>query len=334
MTAHKKSFDNGVQIGWDATSIELAQTCLRKYYYTMILGIRESKKSVHLLFGGIYASALENFYKYRAEGMDIQEALEEVVHEAMIASWEYKMNPDGTHQLTEDGKRIGGPKHFDDVKKTRNNLIRTIIWYVEQFGVENEDGLVTYHLQNGKPAVELSFTLEVDTDLLLCGHLDRVVSMGPHLYVMDQKTTGGTVGPYYFNQFSPNNQMSLYSWAGRAILSSPIHGVIIDAAQIALNFTRFERGVTPRSKDQLTEWFASAKYTIKNAQYASDRWNHLSEEQKTPENLAAIWPMTLASCGNYGGCPFRLLCSRSPGVRENFIRADYTEHNWDPLEAR
>jgi hypothetical protein len=77
--------------------------------------------------------------------------------------------------------------------------------------------------------------------------------MGGSLYVMDQKTTGGTVGTYYFEQFSPNNQMSLYSWAGQAILRSPVRGVIIDAAQIAVNFTRFERGITTRSKDQLDE---------------------------------------------------------------------------------
>lgn len=303
-TTHKRSFKDGLQFAWDGTSLELAQTCLRKYYYTMIRGIKPKRTSVHLLFGGIYASALEHFYKYRAEGLSIDDALRQVVREALTASWD---------------SEAGQPLHFDDAKKTRVNLIRTIVWYIEQFAVESEDGIKTYHLQSGKPAVELSFTLELDEDILYCGHLDRVVDFGGHLYIMDQKTTGGTVGTYYFDQFSPNNQMSGYAWAGQAILKSPVRGVIIDAAQIAVNFTRFERGITTRTPDQLEEWHESTRYTISLARSA-----------------AALdkWPMNLSACGNYGGCPFRQLCSRSPQVRENFIKSDYDAHNWDPLKAR
>jgi hypothetical protein len=303
LTAHKSSFEDGIQVAWDATSLEAYQTCPRKYYYSMIRGISPKNKSVHLIFGGIYATALEHFYKYRAEGDDIPTATRRVVREALEASWD---------------KEAGRPVSFEDTKKTRPNLIRTIVWYIDQFAVESEDGLQTYHLQDGKPAVELSFALDVE-DVLLCGHLDRVVTMGDQLYVMDQKTTGGTVGTYYFDQFSPNTQMSLYSWAGQAILHSPVRGVIIDAAQIAVNFTRFERGITTRSSDQLTEWFESARWHIKSAQQSA---------------TLDLWPMNTASCGNYGGCPFRILCSRSPKVRENYIKSDFVEHNWDPIQRR
>ena len=310
----KRSFKDGLQFAWDGTSLELAQTCLRKYYYTMIRGIKPRRTSVHLIFGGLYATALEHFYKHRAEGLSIDDALREIIREALIESWE--------HERTESGERIlntGQAVYFDDPKKTRVNLIRTIVWYIEQFADETEDGIKTYHLQSGKPAVELSFTLELDDELLYCGHLDRVVDYGGHLYVMDQKTTGGTVGTYFFDQFSPNNQMSGYSWAGQAILGSPVRGVIIDAAQIAVNFTRFERGITTRTKDQLEEWYESAMWTIKLARQAT---------------ALDQWPMNLSACGNYGGCPFRQLCSRSPSVRENYIKSDYNEHNWDPLKAR
>lgn len=314
LTANKRSFRDGVQIAWDATSLDTAQACLRKYYYTMVLGIKPNRQSVHLLFGGLYATALEHFYKHRADGDDIDTATKKVVAEAMIESW--------THDRDAEGNRLPGtghPTHFDDTKKTRANLIRTIVWYIEQFAIETEDGLVTYHLANGQPAVELSFSLDINEDLILCGHLDRVVSMAGQLYVMDQKTTGGTVGTYYFNQFSPNNQMSQYTFAGQAVLHSPVKGVIIDAAQIAVNFTRFERGITTRTKDQLTEWYDSMQYTVELAQEAASR---------------DFWPMNLASCGNYGGCPFRELCSSSPQVRANYIKSDYSAHNWDPLKAR
>lgn len=309
LTSAKKSFDNGVQVVWDATSLDLAQACARKYFYSMVLGIRPKDLSVHLLFGGLYATALEHFYKHRAAGDDVNLALRKVVAEAMISSWDYENNC---------------VKTFDDPKKTRIALLRTIIWYVEQFAVETEDGLRTYHLQDGKPAVELSFSLDFAPSIVYNGHLDRVVQMGDELYVMDQKTTGGTIGPYYFNGFSPSNQMSGYSFAGQIILKSPVRGVIIDAAQIAVNFTRFERGITSRSKDQVEEWYDSTVSVI-------SAFQHLAESAGDRETA---YPMNPTACSNYGGCAFRILCSRSPKVRENFIKSDFTSHNWDPAIPR
>lgn len=320
----KKSFKDGVQWAWDATSLDTAQACARKYYYSLILGIKPREQSVHLLFGGIYAKALEHFYKYRADGDSIEAALIKIVREALQASWVYETDAEGNPCFDDEGNRRGRPASFDDPKKTRVALIRTIVWYVEQFAIETEDGIRTYHLQNGKPAVELSFTLELTSSIFYCGHLDRVVSMGDQLYVMDQKTTGGTVGPYYFSSFDMSNQMSGYAVAGQMVLKSPISGVIIDAAQIAINFTRFERGITPRSKDRLDEWLSNTISFI-------DYFQSLSADAGEEESR---WPMNLTACGNYGGCPFRLLCSRSPKVRPNYLKSDYVPHNWDPIEAR
>src|SRR6056300_1321378 len=162
----KRSVENGVQFAWDGTSLELAQTCPRKYYYTMVRGVTPSDTSVHLLFGGLYASALETFYKLRAEGADTETALDAVIDQALTDSWDHENSR---------------PLAFEDTKKTRVNLIRTIIWYVDQFADESNDGIKTYHLESGKPAVELSFTLEMTDHILYCGHLDRVVEFGDHL---------------------------------------------------------------------------------------------------------------------------------------------------------
>jgi len=307
--SEKASFKEGVQYAWDATSLDLAMTCARKYYYTMIRGIRQKELSVHLLFGKLIATAHEHFYKYRAQGQSIDDALREVVREALVSSWDFE---------------AGHAMIFDSPNKTRVALIRTIVWYIEQFAVESDDGLKTYHLKNGEPAVELSFALEFSDNIVYCGHLDRVVSMADQLYVMDQKTTGMTVGPYYFTNFTPDNQMSGYAFAGQAVLHSPIRGVIIDAAQIAVNFTRFERGITTRSKDQLEEWHDGVVYFIDQFQALS---HFAGEEEKK-------WPMNPNSCGHYGGCPFRLLCQKSPKVREQYIKSDYVDHNWDPINRR
>ena len=321
-----KSYDeDGVQFAWDATSISLAETCLRKYYYRNILGWKPNERNTHLKFGGHYADALERYYKHRAFGLFKDEALYEVVLQALIDTWDHRLK---------DGKPIpdtGGPWISDRSDKTRENLIRTIVWYVEQF---DNEGLEIVKLANGKPAVELSFSFEIDNDIILCGHLDRLVKMGEDYYVMDQKTTGTTIGPYYYEKFNPDTQMSCYTFAGKAIFDMPVKGVIIDAAQIAVGFSRFERGFTFRTQAQLDEWYHDTLYTINLAQEATRKSEFPMNRSKCGSTIEHF-PMRTSSCRDFGGCEYRKICSLSPEVRNKFLKGDFVqEPRWDPLERR
>lgn len=298
------AFSNGVQVAWDSTSLKLAETCLRKYQYKMIEGWQPRRKSVHLLFGGWYATALEHYYKHRALGLNSNDALIFVVREALEATWIREEN-------------YNGPWISDHPTKTRENLIRTIVWYVDQF--ENEKVEVV-RLNDGSPAVEYSFRLSVDDGVMFSGHIDRLVTFSDQYYVMDQKTTASTLGSYYFDQFNPDTQFSLYTFAGQMIYHLPVTGVIIDAAQVAVGFTRFERGFTFRTKAQLDEWYGNALWHIRLAQQATEKKE---------------FPMNDTSCNNYGGCEFRGICSRSPEVRKNFLLGDFTQEEvWNPLRSR
>lgn len=309
-TLPQSPFDStGAQFAWDASSLKLGQECLRKYMYIMIDGWSNPFKNVHLTFGGLYATALEHYHKHRADGLSSNDALIEVVWETLRSTWETVGSKDGVP--------VGKPWDSFHSAKTRDNLIRSIVWYVDQF---EEEELETVIMPDGKPAVEYSFRLEVDNGILLCGHLDRLVNFGGAYYVMDQKTTGTTITPSFFNQFMPDTQMSLYTFAGKAIFDLPIKGVIIDAAQIAVGFTRFERGFTFRTDDQLDEWYSDTMLDIERFRQATI--NH-------------EFPMNPTACGNYGGCEFRNACSRSPAIREQFLKADFVKKGiWNPLERR
>jgi len=297
----------GVQVVWDSTSIKTAETCLRKYYYQSILGLslREGK-SVHLWFGGIYASALESFYKHRFGGADHETALRNTVREALVESW--------NHDLDDAGFRIpgtGAPPDYTDPNKTRENLIRSIVWYIEEF---RDDPYEVIALDNGQPAVELTFKLPLETGPILSGHIDRMVrDPHGHAYVMDQKTTKATITPRFFDNFSPDTQMSCYTLAGTIAYQTPVKGVIIDAAQIAVGFTRFERGFTHRTDDMIEEWLESALWHIDTAQRAT-------RERR--------FPMNTESCDKYGGCPFRPICRKPVNLRAATIQGDYTPGQW------
>lgn len=309
-----KSFsEDGVQFGWDQTSIKLAEECLKKYQYVMLEGWRARGGNVHLIFGGVYASALEHFHKFRAEGRDFDESLDEVVREALIATWIYELDEKG-NAIPETGE----PWLSDHNTKTRENLIRTIVWYFEHF---KDDPCQTVILGNGVPAVEHSFQLPVDNDIIFSGHLDRLVTFADNIYIQDQKTTATTITPRYFSNYNPDTQITgMYPFAGRAVFKLPVKGVMIDAAQIAVGFSRFERGFIFADDASLDEWYDDSMDLILRTQEAT-RNNH--------------FPRNRSSCSKYAGCQFRNVCSKSPAVRGQFLKADFEKGDrWDPLEAR
>jgi hypothetical protein len=311
----------GAQFAWDSTSMKLAYECPRKYFYTMLHDWADPGKSVHLIFGGHYARALETYHKLRiTEGYDHDDAVRFVVRQTLIESW--------VHNTDSEGKRIpdtGHPQQFDSTSKTREGLIRTIIWYLEEHKTSD---FATYTKADGTPAVELSFKLEIENDIILCGHLDRVVEYDVStLFVQDQKSTGSVLSQYYFRQFDLDIQMSNYSFVGRAIFNAPIKGVMIDAAHVASGYSTFMRGFTYRSQDQLDEFYEGAMRQIALIQNMSRRYADNLDESVFPQNFTA--------CGNYGGCPFKTVCTTRRGDRDKFLRANFQKRDmWNPLIER
>ena len=315
MTETRKSFlPSGEQFAYDATSITAFETCPRYYQLSILEGWEPVNKSVHLIFGGIYAKALEQYFKYIAvDGMSEEESLRQVVRDTLVETWE--------HERDESGERIPGtgtPWESLHNTKTRDTLVRSIVWYFDHFA---EEPAPLIHLSDGTPAVEYSFAIPLDDTYVYCGHMDRVVSYGGGNYVMDQKTSGATITPRYFEQFSPDNQMSGYSWAGKIIFDIPISGVIVDAVQIAVGFSRYERGFVPRSTKILEEWHANTLQVIAEAKIAHETGHYR---------------MNQTACGNYGGCQFRKICMRSPEHRDSVLRGEFKrrEQRWDPLFSR
>lgn len=328
MTFHIREFDfgnvqspliDGIQFAFDSTTLTLGQECLRKYQLSFLECWEPKLKSPHLLFGGWYASALERYYKWVAQGMEREEALHQTVWQALKDTWEYAYNEDGTVKTNSQRKKIGAPWMSMHNLKTRENLIRTIIWYIDEFGAD--DPFKTVMKADGTPAVEYSFKLEIDSGNLLCGHIDRLVEYGDEVFVTDQKTTGSTITPSFFDQFKPNTQMSLYAFAGKAIYDMPVKGVVIDGAQIAVGFSRFMRGFTFRTDSELDEWYEGILRDIDHIQRAT---------------IDHQFPMNPNACNHYSGCQFRSVCSKSPEVRDKYLRADFQRRPdpWNPLRER
>lgn len=313
-----------LQYAWDSTSLGLFKTCPRLYEYTMIRGYAAKAENLHLRFGTEFHQALQDYQTCLSDDFSHDEA----VWEAMFCL-QVRL---ATTPLPEGNGKAMRYKNIDTLRQL-------VIDYLDYY---EHDPAETFIKADGTPATELSFRFELDCGpeagvigdeggtpqqsqpYILCGHIDRVVDFNGSLMVLDHKTTTTTLGSYYFDQYEPHNQMSLYTLAGKVILDTVVKGIIIDAAQILLeDENRFVRGFTYRTAEQLEEWVDSLRLTLGYA-----------------EGCAAqnYWPMNDTACDKYGGCKFRGICSKSPQVRDKFLEADFVvkplEERWNPLRNR
>lgn len=349
------SFTGDIQFAWDSTSLTLFKTCPRKYQLSMRQNWASKRKKVDLDWGIFIHVGIEFYHKERAKGKSHILAL--------LATVKYMMCLTGTYEdveaclecgatagpatgdryicLTCGFTRIVNKEHpnphtkmvkqwvpwsSDEPKKTRETAIRALVWYLD---AHEYDNLKTVTLQNGKAAVEMSFRYPLNmytpdgTQYLLCGHLDRVADLNGLVYIVDIKTTKSTLSSYFFQQFSPNNQMSFYSVAAKVIYGDYVHGVIIDGIQAAQGFNRFGRSIAHRSPGLQEEWLIQAMGWIKQAEEMAVKFGD------------DPWPMNdTVGCHQYGSCTFLDICNKAPEVRDRFLKSNYTQKLWDPMKSR
>lgn len=316
-----------VQFAWDSTSLGYLKTCPRLYQYHMLEGWVPKEESVHLRFGQEYHAAIQDYENLRSAGAGFEDAVRDTVRNLLVRIADF--DPDPT---TKAG-------HY----KNPRTLLQLVVDYLDYY---KDDPCETFILENGKPGVELSFRFELDwgpegyvapkemrdaepeekwnQPYLLCGHLDRVVRYADELMILDHKTTTTTPSDYYFAGFSPNNQMTLYTFAGEVVLNTVIKGVIVEAAQICLETpNKFVRSPQYRSNEVIEEWLRDLEYHL-NAAEAYAAANH--------------WPMNDTACGNYGGCRFREVCSKPAAIRDRVLAADFIQlppdQRWNPIKPR
>lgn len=306
------------QTAWDSTSLACFKACARRYYYMHVLGYQSRGSSPHLYFGIAFHEGREKYRHALAQGSTHDEAV--------LVMVKYTLDKTGTRDAS--GRWTSWLN--DDIKsaniKNRYTLVRSLVWWADW---QKDLPLTTLILANGKPAVELSFRFHAfdldDEPILLCGHMDEVADDDSgQRYVADAKTSQNALKDSYFQQFSPNTQISLYSVAAKVVLDEEgvrgeprrIAGVLIDAAQIGVNFTRFARRPIPRPAAVLEEFLDETK-----------GWIALAHDYARRD----YWPKNESSCFL---CSFKRVCSQAPSFRETWLKTDYVSWAWNPLEAR
>ena len=293
------------QLFWDATSLGRIKQCARHYQYSTIEGLQTKTISIHLEFGMALHECLELYYKTLAATSSWKEASDA----ASLQSFNYTFKE-------------------PTLAKNAQNLVRTVALYTEHYKNSMYKPAV---LPDGKTATEYSFRIPAEITIAeepitLCGHIDNVLETDGIYFIVDYKTTGNSLGDFFFKGFSPSNQLSLYYYAGQNIFPFKIHGILVDGIAVLQKINHFARATLTPSKFDLLEWKKGIEILLQQAySYA----------------VAGYWPMNDMACSNYRsektgsvGCPYRALCLSHPSYVETLKKQDFVVSFWDPTIER
>lgn len=305
-----------VQTAWDSTSLVSYMQCPRRYFYEIIEGWRPKGLNVDVLFGSTVHDSVEVYERARLEGEEHQAALRRAVRHALrMARGGFPDPVSGEMQPSlDDG---GNPA------KSNHAAIRVIVWWADEHG--QNDTLPTARLGDGRPGLEISFRVPLDIinpdgdAYLLVGHFDKWAVFGDGIVPVERKTTKSTLGLRYWDKFSPNVQITNYALASQVLVPDHAYQVKIEAFQTGVTFARSERHTATRTPAYLEEWTDELAYWIKRAE----------EDGKRRK-----WPKNEATCSLNGGCPFRRICSKDPGVRDRYLKGEFQRLTWNPLRNR
>lgn len=287
---------------WDATSLGTLKECPRKYYLQVVRGYTAKKDALALAFGIALHEGLENFYKRKAKGVAFDENVHITIGELM------------RHPLR---KNIDS---FEDKKRNSFTLVNSVLEYLDHY---KDEPCETVVFSDGSVGVELHFQFETGIKnsygeaISIAGHIDRLVRQDLGIFITDHKTTVSPLTQYYFEQYNPDNQMTIYTIAGDICFATPIKGVVVDAINISKG--EFSRQLTLRSKEICEEWLAEMEYWFRIAEFFATR---------------GVFPANDKSCNKYSGCPFKEYCTAPRGLREQILQEDFVKRVWDPSKPR
>ena len=284
----------------DATRLKDSLQCLRLYYWSHERHRVPVAPRIPLIYGSMVHACLAAHY----EGKTIGECLA-----AAEQVWDSEMLDAGT------GQSLLGEYNEEDPKRNPKRWLETFMVYRQHYRVEPFSVV-------GKP--ESPFFLQVTDDLAFVGVLDLVIKYLNQIMVMDHKTTY-SIAQQWIETFNPNHQFSIYLLAANEIMKPDkpittlmINGILSHATELRPE-KLFSRVPTTRSLSQLQ--------MIKEDMITW--WTTVVRECRRTGN----WPQNDARCNDWGGCPYKPLCTEVNANYRKLIPStqQYRERVWDPI---
>jgi len=311
----------------DSTKLRAWMQCRKKYAYAHLAHL-ESKNAtaIDLVFGSLVHESLEMFENQMLSGLEKDDALQVAL----------------TH-MHEHSKAWESDLAFvEESRKNRKSAIRLLIWYAEQY---HPDGLNTsikpvvnempfrvplVDLVAASPFAQKINMVGIPRNVIVGGRFDSFIE-GPsrgEYWVRERKTTGMALTNHYWARYSPDIQISLYTWVEKVLFPElNLKGVLLEAFQIGTNFIRMARKEIPRWPEQSLETAQSV------VACARDMLGHglLGAGPHSPDRFL----MSEGSCMAGGmPCSFQKICNEHPLLRKELIEQQFKQRTpWNPLDG-
>lgn len=260
----------------DYTQLSTFITCPQKYYLKFVLGLK----------------------KIVLDERTIDLRFGQVVHKGLeyLYQGELSSRVVGVFDEFED---LEGEKH-----KTKANGRELLSQYIEHYK-EQDTGMEVL-------GVEINDHIMIG-DIKYLVKIDGIVRLRDNIYILEHKSTK-KMSYNYFNQFSPNMQISGYSLYAQ-LKYGQCSGCIVNVLQSGWRdrayrgepagfHSKFQREVVNRTKEQLEDF-------RKNVKLWTDK---LDDSLATLKEGADWFGKNEGACSQYRGCSYSELCLTSQGI--------------------
>jgi hypothetical protein len=325
----------------DSTMRSCFVSCPQKYFREFVEGYRPPGISVDLHAGACFAGALEEIYKQvHGNKRPLEEALL-IAQARFFQEW-------GAFEIPEWKKTAKTPDRMweaivgDGTEKGKG--------YFEQYSPLT-DHVQPYFDVNGKPTFEYTFAIPLEpacqpeelrtseheasmdegmlpmtmperffplhpngSPFLYTGRFDMLGSYLGKPVVRDEKTTGGSIGANWADQWDLRSQFMGYVWAcqqlGLDLDTVVVRGIAIQKTQIV-----HAEAIKTYSKFMIDRWYEQLRRDLWRLRRSYD-------EKYFDFNLAD-------ACTSYGNCIFQRVCQSS--TPENWL-GEFEIRHWNPLD--
>lgn len=313
--------DGRTKVRVNFSSLSLMQECWRKAEYSLVRGLRSNLESPATLFGSAIHKALEVFYSGHTRERKIPPAYEDTLKQISFGQW----LPEWEAELLFRSARafVTKAEPLAAFPPDNKRSIQAGVWILSHyFRTYVTDPFVVMTDADG-PITERKFSMPVHEDdetvIEGFGQIDVVLRNEQTGVILpaDHKTTS-QFGAQFYQRLKPNHQYTFYSWAANQVLGLNTDAFLVNALQVK-DVPKTVRGSAPQFARQVTTRDEGDYDELKQALVYNVR-EFLKHRQ------AGHFPQTAPSpCSNYGGCQYLDTCAAPAQLRENIIRAKFTQ---------
>lgn len=302
------------------SSLEMIQTCPRKAFYSLVLGLQTEEEAAPLAFGSAMHKGLEHWYLLPLEQRQLS------VSEAETAA----MYAFGTGLQDEACGALESIRQFclrgwsalhmlpDDDKRSLSNGVKIMHTYFKQY---LSDGL-TVACNSSGPIVEreCEATLLENEKYVVRYHgtIDVALTNAASGLTMiaDHKTTH-QLGNEFYQRCKPNPQYTGYVWLAQECLGIETNLFMVNGIQVAKTKHEFARQVTSRDENDVDELRSSVQAFV--IPFVEEMHLHgLGASYRDCFPQAAPNP-----CSMYGGCQWRSICEVPEKLKKSVMNAKW-----------